>query len=182
MPFLPRRATGPRAWWLDVVVSVAALGTAQVIFLGGDALLERIGRGPGTTGFEATLMLERVPGSGGPEALAALAVTLDGSVAGLYPGAAVELALQVRNPVTVDVLLDRVTITVGAPDRDGCPADAILIGSAATPGSGSEPLDLHLAPEGSAVLAVPVAMAVDAPGACQGATFPLAFATEGTLP
>ena len=183
MPFLPRRATGPRAWWLDVFVSIAALGTAQAIVLGGDALLERLGRGSDGNGFEAALVLERVPGNGGgPDALAPLAVTLDGTVAGLYPGAAVDLPLQVRNPVAVDVRLDRLTITVGTPDRDGCPADAVLIGTAATPGAGSEPLDVRLAPDASVVLTVPVAMAVDAPSACQVATFPLAYATEGTLP
>jgi hypothetical protein len=183
MPFLPRRATGPRAWWLDVAVSVAALGAAQAIVLGGDTLLERLGRGGEGNGFDSALVLERVPGDGsGPDALAPLAVTLDGTVAGLYPGAVIELALEVRNPVAVDVQLDRVTITVGTPDREGCPADAVLIGTAGTPGSGSEPLDLRLVPDASAVLAVPVAMATDAPSACQGATFPLAYATEGTLP
>jgi len=183
MPFLPRRATGQRAWGLDVVVSVAALGTAQAIVLGGDALLDRLGRSTDATGFEAALVLERAPGNGsGADALAPLAVTLDGTVTGLYPGAAIELALQIHNPIAVDVQLDRVTVTVGTPDRDGCPAGAVLIGSAATPGEGSEPLDLRIAPDGSAILAVPVAMAGDAPSACQGATFPLTYATEGTLP
>jgi len=182
MSLRPHRAAGPRAWWLDVVVSVVALGAAQAIVSGGGTLLDRLSGGPAGADIEASLVLERAPGNGGrTDALAPLAVTLDGDVAGLYPGAAIELALQVHNPVTVDVRLDRVIITVGTPDRAGCPADAVLIGTAATPGGGSEPLALQLAPNASAVLAVPVAMAVDAPSACQGATFPLTYATDGTL-
>ena len=183
MALLPRRATGPRAWWLDVAVSIVAVGTAQAIVFGGDAVLDRLGRGPDGNGFEAALVLERAPGNGsGTDTLPPLAVTLDGSVAGLYPGAEVELALQVRNPVAVLVQLERLTITVGTPDRDGCPADAILVGTAGSPGSGSEALDVRLAPDGAALLSVPLSMAIGAPSACQGATFPLLYLTEGTLP
>ena len=185
MPFLPRRVTGPRAWWLDVVVSVAAVGAAQAIVLSGDTLLERIGRGPNGPGLESALVLERVPGSsngGTGTELAPLSVLLDGAVFGLYPGAEADLEVQVRNGSGVDVQLDRLTITVGTPDREGCPADAILVGSPASPGEGTTSLDVRLAPEGTATLSVPVAMVVGAPSACQGATFPLLYLTEGTLP
>lgn len=182
MQLLPRRVTGPRAWWLDVVVASLALGTAQAIVLGGGAVLDRLGQGNGD-GFEAALVLERAPAAGhGADALAPLAVTLDGTVSGLYPGATIALALEVRNPVAVDVQLDRIAITVGTPDRDGCPADAVLIGTDATRGAGSEPLGLRIAPDAAVTLTVPIAMATDAPSECQGATFPLAYATEGTLP
>jgi hypothetical protein len=184
MRLLPRRATGPRAWWLDVVVSVAAVGTAQALVLGGDTLLERLGRGSGGPGFEAALVLERAPGgsSGTTTELAPLSLLLDGAVTGLYPGAGADLELQVRNGSGVDVRLERLTITVGTPDREGCPADAILVGTPASPGAGSTDIDVRLAPESIATLNVPVSMVVGAPSACQGATFPLLYLTEGTLP
>jgi hypothetical protein len=185
MPFLPRRVTGPRAWWLDVVVSLLAVGTAQAIVFGGDTLLDRIGRGSGGPGFEAAVVLERAPGGSngsGSAEIAPVSVLLDGAVTGLYPGAEADLQLQVRNGSSVAVQLERLTITVGTPDREGCPADAILVGSPASPGEGSTGLDVRLAPEGTATLRVPVAMVAGAPSACQGATFPLLYLTEGTLP
>jgi hypothetical protein len=169
-----------------VVVSVAAVGTAQALVLGGDTLLERIGRGSDGPGFEAAVVLERAPGSGSNGSstteIAPVSVLLDGAVTGLYPGAEADLELQLVNGSSVAVQLERLTITVGVPDRDGCPADAILVGSPATRGEGSTSLDVRLAPEGTATLSVPVAMVADAPSACQGATFPLLYLTEGTLP
>jgi hypothetical protein len=183
MPFLTRRATGPRAWWLDVVVSMAALGTAQALVFGGDTLLGIVGRGPNGPGFESALVLERAPGaSTGTSDIAPLSVMLDGTITGLYPGAQVDLTLQIRNPSQVDIQLDRLTITVGTPNRDGCPANAILVGAPASAGEGSTGLNMRLAPQGEATLTVPVSMAVGAPSACQGATFPLVYAAEGTLP
>jgi len=184
MALLPRRATGPRAWWLDVAVSLAALGTAQVIVLSGDTLLARIGQGPGGPGLDAALVLEWAPGtsSGTSTELPPLSLMLDGAVTGLYPGAAADLEVQVRNGSEVDVQLERLTVLVGTPDREGCPSDAILVGTPATPREGSTGLDVRLAPEAFATLSVPVAMAVSAPSACQGATFPLRYLTEGTLP
>jgi hypothetical protein len=183
MRILPRRVTGPRAWWLDVVVSLAAVGTAQVLVLNGDALLDRLGQGSDRPSFEAALVLERAPGgNNGNDGLEPLTVVLDGTVTGLYPGVELDLTLQVLNPTQVDVQLDRLTITVGTPDRVGCPPDAILVGDLASPGAGSTGIDLLLGPLGAATLAVPVAMATGAPSACQGATFPLAYVAEGTLP
>ena len=184
MPFLPRRATGPRAWWLDVAVSVAAVGTAQAIVLGGDTLLEAIGRRPAPTiGFEAALVLERAPGEG--DTLSGrdpLALTLEGTISGLYPGATEELPLLVVNPSQATVLLERLTITAGTPDRPGCPADAIFIGSPATRGAGSTDLALTIEPDRTIAISVPVGMVPGAPEACQGATFPLRYWAEGALP
>ena len=184
MPLLPRRVTGPRAWWLDVVVSLAAVGTAQALVFSGDTMLDRIGRGSGGPGFEAALVLERAPGgaNGSTVELAPVSVLLEGAVTGLYPGAEAELELQVRNGSGVDVQLERLTITVGTPDRDGCPADAITVGTSASPGAGSTTVDVRLAPESIATLRVPVAMVAGAPSECQGATFPLLYLAEGTLP
>jgi hypothetical protein len=184
MPLLQRRATGPRAWWLDVVVSVAAVGTAQALVFGGDTLIDLVGRGSDSTGFEAALVLERAPGgsSSSTVELAPLSVLLDGAVTGLYPGAVADLEVQLRNGSHVDVQLERLTITVGTPDRAGCPADSILVGTPASPGEGSTAIDVRLAPAGIATLIVPVTMVAGAPSECQGATFPLRYLTEGTLP
>jgi len=184
MPLLPRRATGPRAWWLDVAVTLAAVTAAQAIVLNGDGLLDRLGRGPGGLGLETAIVLERAPGSSSaaPGDLAPLSVVLDGAVTGLYPGASADLEVKLRNGSEVDVQLDRLTVTVGTPDRDGCPADVILVGTTATPGEGSAVLDVRIPASGVATLMVPIGMVTGAPSACQGATFPLLYVTEGTLP
>ncbi len=184
MPILPRRTTGQRAWWIDVAVSVAAIGTAQAIVIGGDTLLDALGRRPApTTGFEAALVLERARGDAGDMLLSLepLALSLEGSISGLYPGAAGELPLVVTNPTQVVVSLERLTITVGGSDRPGCPAEAIVVGSPATRGSGSTDLALRIAPDGAVAVSVPVGMASGAPEACQGATFQLRYLAEGVL-
>jgi hypothetical protein len=184
MAFLPRRTTGPRAWWFDVVMSVAAVGTAQAIVLGGDTLLEVVGRRPApTTGFEAALVLERAHGGDGETlvGLEPLALALEGAVSGLYPGATGELPLVVTNSTQATVTLERLTITVGDPDRPGCPADAIVVGSPATRGTGSTDLALSIDPDRTVVVRVPVGMVPGAPEACQGATFPLRYLAEGAL-
>jgi hypothetical protein len=167
-----------------VVVSVAAVGTAQALVFSGDTLLDRIGYGSDGPTFEAALVLERAPGgtSGSTTELAPLSVLLDGAVTGLYPGAVADLELQVRNGSGIDVQLDRLTIMVGTPDREGCPSDAILVGTPASPGVGSTDVDVRLGPSGIATLRVPIAMVAGAPSECQGATFPLLYLTEGTLP
>jgi hypothetical protein len=184
MRLLLGRATGARSLWLDLVVSLAAVGTAQALVFGGDTLLELIGRGPSGPGFEAALVLERAPGgtNGSTVELAPLSVVLEGAVTGLYPGASADLELQLRNGSGVDVQLERLMITVGTPDREGCPADAILVGSPASPGAGRSDIDVRLAPASIATLSIPVSMAAGAPSECQGATFPLLYLTEGTLP
>jgi hypothetical protein len=183
MRFLPHRTTGQRAWWSDVAVGIAIIGTAQAIFLGAEWRLDafdRRGEGPGR---EVALVLERGPLTTSAAAVAQpLAVTLAGSVAGLYPGAQVDLPLRVSNPAGVTIDLDRLTITVGTPDREGCPATALTVGAPATLGSGTTTIAQRLAPDTAADLLVPVGMVVGAPSACQGATFPLSFLAEGTLP
>jgi hypothetical protein len=183
MPLLPRRATGQRAWWLDVAVSIAALGTAQALVVLGVTVLDS-GRGDTNgLGSEAALVLELAPGGSGPgDLLEPLGVTLEGSVSGLYPGARVELTLAVRNPSQVELRLDELLIAVGAPDRDGCTADAILVGGALTSGAGKVDLATTIPPDGATTLRVPVGMDRDAPSACQGATFPLSYLAAGTLP
>lgn len=185
MPHLPRRTAGPRAWWSDVAVSIAALGTAQAIVLGGDSLLDVLGRRPAQApAFESALVLERAPGSdgGGISGVEPLTVVLDGQVDGLYPGASGSLPLMVGNPTTVTMRIERLTIGVGTPDRDGCPAEAILVGTPLERGSGTVDVALALPPAVLHEFSVPVAMATDAPESCQGATFPLRYVAEGVLP
>jgi hypothetical protein len=182
MAFWRRRASGHRAWWIDVAVSIAAVGTAQAIVLGGDELLQLVGfTGPDVAAFESALVLERVPGTGTPD-VEPPAVSVDGTVSGLYPGAEVDLAVHIRNLSQLAVRLHQLTITVGTPDREGCPVDAILVGDFATPFVGAIELDVLVAPDGTATVLVPISMTADAPSECQGATFPLAYLTAGILP
>jgi hypothetical protein len=185
MRLTPRRVTGQRAWWLDVVVSLVAVGTVQGLVMLGVALFEDPDRtdGGGGPGFESALVLERAPGRTDPsQRVGALTVTLGGEVSELYPGASVELELEVRNPAQVDIHLDLLTVTVGIPDRDGCPASALLVGTTAGVGGGSAALDLVLGPSDGAILTIPITMITGAPSACQGATFPLAYRAQGSLP
>jgi len=185
MRLTPRRANGQRAWWLDVAVSLAAVGIVQGLVMLGIMMIEGPERNTGSaeSGFGSALVLERAPGSSGPSLrIEPLTVTLGGEVSGLYPGVSVELELEVRNPAQVDIHLDLLTVTVGAPDRDGCPASALLIGAAAGVGGGSTALDLVLGPSGGAILSVPVTMSTGAPSDCQGATFPLTYRAQGSLP
>jgi hypothetical protein len=183
MRITPRRSTGPRAWWIEVAVSLAAIGTVQGLVMLGVTLIEGPGRDGGDPGLESTLVLERAPGSTDTsQRIEPLTVTLEGEVSGLYPGATIELELEVHNPAQVDVHLDRLTVTVGTPDRDGCPASALMVGTAAGIGGGSAALDLVIGPSGGAVLTVPIIMIPGAPSACQGATFPLTYLAQGTLP
>ena len=111
-----------------------------------------------------------------------MAVTLEGSVSGLYPGAVIELPLEVRNPTDVMLRLDVLEVRVGQPDREGCPADALLIGPDRIPGGASFALALELEPRTDRTVAIAVGMARDTDSACQGAVFPLDYAAQGVLP
>lgn len=182
MQLLPRRATGPRAWWLDVAASLVAVGTAQALVMLGIHLLDDGRDGQLGLGYEAALVLERAPGGDTADLLEPLRVTLEGTVSGLYPGARVELAIAVRNHAQVELRIDELVIAVGAPDRDGCTADVILVGGALTSGAGRVDLATIVPPLGATTLSVPVGMDRDAPAACQGATFPLSYLAAGTLP
>lgn len=184
MPSFQLPFTGRNAWWMDAVASVLALAVAQGVVIGATTLMDadRGGADGRPTTVDATLVLERPSGADPTSELAPLAVTLEGSVQGLYPGAEVALPLQVRNPTEVTLRLDMLEVRVGSPDLEGCPADALLVGPDRSPGGASLELTLELGPGTEGVLAVPVTMATDADSACQGAVFPLDYTAQGALP
>jgi len=89
-----------------------------------------------------------------------------GEVDGLYPGAETTLDARVTNPYpfAIRVIATGARVLDAAP---GCPASMLVIG---------ESLATAVLPAGgSDVVPLPVRMRRDAPDACQGATWPLAF-------
>jgi hypothetical protein len=184
MPRFPRPFTGQRAWWTDAVASILAIGVAQGVVVGAIRIIDGGQEsGPGRAVIsDVALVLERPAGFDPTDALTPLSVTLDGSVAGLYPGAEVGLLIEIRNPTDVGVRLEVLHVSVGTPDRDGCPASALLVGSDRESGGTRLDMPVELPAGTMRMLAIPVAMAIDADSACQGATFPLAYLAEGILP
>lgn len=184
MPRFPRPFTGQNAWWVDALASLMAIGVAQGVVIGATTLIDggRGGASDRPTAADTALVLERPSGAEALLGLAPLAVTLEGSVEGLYPGASVGLPLEIRNPTNATLRLDILGVRVGQPDRDGCPASALLVGSDRIPGGTDILVALVLVPGENETLAVPVSMATDADSACQGAIFPLAYSAQGELP
>jgi hypothetical protein len=184
MPSFPRPFTGQRAWWTDAVASILAIGVAQGIVVGAiraidGGAVQNIGR---TSTADVALVLERPAGFDPADLLAPLTVVLEGSVAGLYPGAQVALIVEVSNPTELGVRLETLHVEVGTPDREGCPADALLVGPERVPGGTTLTVPVDLPAGTLRMLAIPVTMADDADSACQGATFPLEYRAEGILP
>lgn len=187
MPRTLRRSARLAAWRADAVlvllVLAAALIAAHVAFRvllpdtdpeGGDGGTER-----GSTGH-----LEL-----GPTELSPLQMTLEGRVAGLYPGAVVDLPVEVRNPAQAEIMVTSLAVEVGepgprsAPEVAGaCGPDSLTVGSSAAPGGGDVAVRVPVPIGGSATIAVPVALRADAPSACQGVSFPLTYRAEGYLP
>jgi len=184
MPRITRPFTGQNAWWVDALASLLALAVAQGVVIGATTFMDggRGGASDRPTAADTALVLERPSGLDAGAGVAPLTVTLEGSVEGLYPGASIGLPLEVRNPTETTLRLDVLEVRVGQPDRDGCPADALLIGPDRIPGGTSLDVSLLLAPGVDELLAIPVTMASDAASACQGATFPLDYSAQGVLP
>jgi len=184
MPRIPRPFTGQNAWWVDALASLLALGVAQGVVIGATTVLDG-GRGGvegRPTAADTALVLQRPAGADATTSVAPLTVTLEGSVAGLYPGASIGLPIEVRNPTETTLRMDILEVRVGQPDRDGCPASALLVGPDRIPGGTSIDVALLLEPGGDRTVAVAVTMAKDADSACQGATFPLDYFAQGVLP
>jgi len=184
MPRFPRPFTGQGAWWTDAVASILAIGIAQGVVIGAIRVIDG-GSGPSagrTSTADVALVLERPAGFDPTTTLAPLSVMLEGSVAGLYPGAEVALLIEVSNPTELGIRLDMLQVQVGTPDRAGCPSDALLVGPDRIPGGTTLTLPIDLPAATMRMLAIPVAMAIDAASACQGAVFPLEYRAEGVLP
>lgn len=99
-------------------------------------------------------------------AAAATGFRISGSVAGLYPGAHLPLALKVTNPQHFAIVVTTISVSAGNA-KPGCGAANLK----ATSFAGK----LHVPAGGSAVVTVQVTLAHSAPNACQGAVFPLRY-------
>jgi hypothetical protein len=185
MPRIPRPFTGQNAWWVDALASILALGVAQGVVVGATAFINGGSRGGASdrpTAADTALVLQRPGGSDGVTGFTPLTVSLEGSVEGLYPGASVGLPIEVRNPTEATLRLDVLEVRVGQPDREGCPASALLIGPDRIPGGTDLPVSLMIEPGTDETVSVAVTMATDADSACQGAVFPLDYFAQGELP
>ena len=122
---------------------------------------------------------DRLPGqhAGDAEGLAVAAsskiasVKITGHVTGMYPGRVAVFRVRVKNPGHSTVLVKKVSATVGnaGPGCDG--TNLIVQRSRKT---------LHIAPGRRAKLKLRATMVPDAPDACQGLAFPLAFHAKVT--
>jgi hypothetical protein len=96
-----------------------------------------------------------------------------GSVAGLYPGFTKVLVLTVTNPQFFRIVVTSITTTVKGASST-CLASNLSVkafsGQLSVPG------------RGSAKVSVPASLALGAPDACIGATFPLSFHGVGRVP
>ncbi len=97
-------------------------------------------------------------------------LTLSGSVEGLTPGAARDLAVTIANPNAKPLVVASVATTVTTPAQD-CPARSLTVGDLDTP--------VTVPATGSASGRLPVRLAPDAPDACQGTVFALRFSATG---
>jgi len=180
-----RRLIDLAAWRADVVL-VAVTVTAAVVGmqLAVNMLLPSLPAGPGNGPLgpgELGIVVDEGAGllSGGE---AGLSLQVRGEVSGLYPGAELALPMVIDNASGSPLVISRVDVVVGTPSRPGCPAGSLLVGPGRGAGQGSLSTEVSVAPGSSGAVAVPLAMARQAPSACQGATFPLQYRAHGIVP
>lgn len=171
----------PRAWWVDVLASVFALGVAQAVVFGVITVMDSGRADANLDGTDTVAVFGTTIDSSGLSKLPPLSIELQGEVSGLFPGAVADLALAMTNPTDLDIVVDTVDVTVGPPDIPGCPTEALLIGPSRTAGFGSIPANAVIGPEETARVTVQLALAQDAPSQCQGAVFPLTYRSAGWL-
>ncbi len=137
------------------------------------AVSERAGEGAGDPLVKSSRQNGewRPTGSGQPQRARKLELT--GHVSGLYPGGTGSLAIQVSNPRATTVIVTSVQVRVRNAGP-GCAARNLRI-----PG---QRLRLAVAPHASSRTRLQVSMIADAPGACQGARFPLRFRAKAKAP
>lgn len=97
-------------------------------------------------------------------------LTLSGSVDGLTPGAARDLAVTIGNPNAKPLVVSSVTTSVTSPAAT-CPAGSLIVGDLESP--------VTIPANASAAGVLPVRLVADAPDACQGAAFALHFDAIG---
>lgn len=91
---------------------------------------------------------------------------VSGDVDGLAPGVTRTLSLQLSNPNSGEISVQSLTVTVGD-GHGGCAGSNVHVG----PWSGP----VFVPGRGTAQVSLPLTMLDSAPGACQGATFPLTY-------
>lgn len=120
------------------------------------------------------LAADRLPrlDTGGAEGAGAAAsahvpsVKISGHVTGMYPGRVATVRVRVRNLGKKAVTVKKVSATVGDAGP-GCDSANLIVKRARR--------KLHISPGGRAKLKLKATMLPDAPDACQGLAFPLAF-------
>jgi hypothetical protein len=91
---------------------------------------------------------------------------ISGHVSGMYPGRVALVRVRVKNPGHVAVVVKQVSATVGDAGA-GCDSTYLSVKSSRK--------KLRIAPGRRVKLTLQATMLPDAPDACQGLTFPLAF-------
>lgn len=94
--------------------------------------------------------------------------TMEGSAAGLFPGATVQLSLTITNPNEEDVRVTAVTVAVAATSNSSCSTSFLDPTNYAGPG-------FVVPGNGSNAISLPLTMSRDAPDACQNVTFTLSY-------
>jgi hypothetical protein len=115
--------------------------------------------------MSATVVPTRVAGAADTQ------FTLTSSVTGLYPGADIQVPVQVHNPMPFDVAVHSADVRVGDASA-ACPATYLRASSF----SG----DVVAAAHDDATIPIRMRMLASSPDACQGATFSLTFTAAGT--
>jgi hypothetical protein len=109
----------------------------------------------------------------GQKASAAVAFSIAGDVAGLYPGKTLPLVLFVTNRQASAITVTSITTTVGN-SSSVCTAKYLKV----THFGGH----LHVGPKKTAKTSVKVTLLHSAPNGCQGAVFPFSYAGQASAP
>jgi hypothetical protein len=168
--FTPSGAQGPRRPALLATRSglAALLGVLMVGVGGGSATSSRtvpiVLTGYGNSGLESASGSTSSPAA--PQTQTTGSFRIAGSVGGLYPGLSRPLVLTVSNPQAFTIVVTSITTTVTDASA-ACLASNLSVsafsGQLSVPGFGT------------AQTSVLASMAQNAPDACIGATFPLAY-------
>lgn len=94
-----------------------------------------------------------------------VSLQLSGEAGGLHPGGTVTVPVVVSNPYPFTVRITELAVTASGASP-ACPASVLTV---------EAPVGDTVAANGSTTVAVAVRMAMNAPNACQGATFPLDY-------
>lgn len=152
------------------VLGVAGIGTVVVVYALGSAgptgseTVPLDGTGTAFVGSGHLAPASTSPGGSGR-------FSISGSVAGLYPGASLPLALTVSNPEPFTLVVTSITTSVGS-HAAACPASDANVTSFA----GALAVPAHA----EAQVVVTATLLHVAPDACQGATFAFSYSGLAT--